>query len=205
MCSGFYWGVCRGWAVGVGVPGAPALPLPACCSEAGLSRLPPLSPGPWASWPLRRPSHLTAPRPRELSTWEGTRGEWGLLDVFPGVTCWLWARLGLGRWLVCVSPVTCSPLSHLCLAYTRALPPHQGLNGALIQNLPGAPRCLPASGTWVPGWGHSHPRPEAPSQGGGLPKPLPLALPAPSLTSPTSNQPAYGTLTPLSLSPPSAV
>ena len=49
MCSGFYWGVCRGRAVGAGVTGAPTLPPPSCCSEAGLLRLPPLSPGPWAS------------------------------------------------------------------------------------------------------------------------------------------------------------
>ena len=103
-----------------------------------------------------------------------------LLQAGDGVTWWLWARLGLGQWLVCVSPVTCPPLSHLCLAYTRALSPHQGLNGALTQTLPGAPRSLPAPGTWAPGWGHPHPRPKAPSQGGGLPEPPPLALPTPS-------------------------
>lgn len=106
----------------------------------------------------REPLSSHHPRPRS-STLERTReGSGVLLDVFPGVTCWLWARLGLGQWLVCVSPVMCSPLSHFP---SFPVPfPAPGSQWSSDPELARGPQIPPTA--MGPGWGHSPPDPEAP-------------------------------------------
>lgn len=126
----------------------------------------------------------------------------GLLPAGSG-PAWAWD----GGW-------SAGPRSRVLLCLTSARPtpvppsPHQGLNGALIQNFcQGPPH--PSQLSWYVGpWlgPPCTPDPEAPSQGGGLPKPplwpsLPPASPHPVATSLLT-----GHWTPsLSLSSPSAV
>lgn len=116
----------RGWASLSPCPGGAQSPSPGPWSFGLVSSQGPLAshrgnPAAWRAQHLGGSLRGRGAAPRVSWGYQVARACWGVLV------------------LACICPVTCTPLSHLCLAYPHNWPPAQVLDGAPIQGLPRPP------------------------------------------------------------------